>query len=325
MFKVSHKRSVAKRSGWYLSFPDIIKHPRYSKVFYLVYREGNQHHPTWSNLVLMKTEDEGKRWEKINVFPMNLEGNGRVWNCPRLFYEKSTNTIDIVCDTKSGTRERIADFKTFFIRMANSKDYYLDLVPFTGMVPDKIISFKNKLFCANHKIKSPKNDLIQLVNWSEDGGICWYDCNVVAHDFFCQFCEASLVNVDDEYLIAYLRDNSDHRKPVRYVKSKDGINWSQPEILGDIVGHRVTAIRYRDMIIGSYRNTEKVSVSLFYHPIGKENEVKYINVDSDYKLNLYHYGYTGISITNDEDLLLTYYIKKLSSSPHIRVATLNKI
>ena len=76
MFKVSKKKVVAKKKGNYLSFPDIMRHPRKSNVFYLVYREGDRHHHVWSDLVLMKSEDEGVRWKKINRFPMTLENNG---------------------------------------------------------------------------------------------------------------------------------------------------------------------------------------------------------------------------------------------------------
>ncbi len=324
MFIIEKTKIIAKKKNSYLSFPDVIKSKKDKNKLFLVYREGNSHHPTWSKLVLLISKNNGTTWRKKKEFHLNIEKNGCVWNCPRLSY--IDDTLYIICDKKSSTYERTAQFSTSFL-ISTSEGKFFDYIntPFPGMVPDKIIKFKNKLFCANHKIKSQKNDLIQLVSWSKDNGELWYDTNIIANDNIRQYCEASLVNIDNNYLIAYLRDNSGHRRSIYYTKSKDGINWDEPERLGNIVGQRVTAVRDNDIIIGAYRNTKEVKLSLFYHPINKENKVKKIDIDDEYSENLYHFGYTGITKISENKFIIVYYIRKDFSNPLIKMAIIKRI
>jgi len=295
----------------------------------MTYREGISHHPTSSSLILLESKDAGETWEEVQRFELNLEDDGKVWNCPRLSYvnsdKKSDPLLNIICDAKSGTREAISRFSTYRFTSYDGENFHRTSLPFTGMVPDKMVKFQDKYFCANHKIKSRDNKLIQLVNWDKKiGEDVWYDCNIVANDPKQQYCEASLVNVDDKYLVAYLRDNSGHVRPVYYTKSKDGLKWDKPNRLKGIFGQRVTAIRDDDMIIGAYRNTEDIRLSLFYHPVGKERKVKIFDIDQESRYNLYHFGYTGITKTSPNAYIVSYYIKNKAKNPFIKIAFLER-
>jgi hypothetical protein len=320
MFKLKKTITIDKDSDFYLSFPDIVKNPKDPNTFFMVYRSGNGHHPTYSSLVLKKSTDNGRTWETIQEVELNLEKHGRVWNCPRLSY--IGNILYIVCDTKSGTYERSAQFKTVFIMSDDDgKTIRILETPLPGMVPDKIIKFQDKYFCANHKIKNEQNELIQLVSWSKDGRV-WYDTNVMAHSYTHQFCEASVVNMNDEYLIAYLRDNSGHKRNVYTVRSINGIVWTKPVKLS-IFGQRVTALKHSDdRVVGAFRNTNNINVSLFNHDV-KKNRIKFINIDEESRHNQYNYGYTGLEDNGDE-YLLPYYIKKNADNPYIKLAFIKK-
>ena len=94
----------------YLSFPDIIQSELDSNVYFMVYRSGDGHHPTTSKLILKKSKNSGKKWETIKEFPLTIEEDNYVWNCPRLSY--IGYTLYIICDAKSSTYERTAQFKT---------------------------------------------------------------------------------------------------------------------------------------------------------------------------------------------------------------------
>ena len=164
MLKVTKYKTIAKDKHTYLSFPDIIKSPVEKDRLFLIYREGNSHHPTWSKLVLQMSSDNGETWDEITEFSASLKHHGCVWNCPRLSYVD--NNLHIICDQKSSTQERTAMFKTIIlVSMDEGMSFHAKETPLPGMVHDKIISFKDKLFCANHKVKSQRNDLIQLVSW----------------------------------------------------------------------------------------------------------------------------------------------------------------
>ena len=340
MFKVLKLRTqiIAIDSSKYLSFPDIVKSPKADGRFFLVYREGETHHPTWSKLVLLRTDDDGVTWNFQNEFYIDIKKDKYVWNCPRLSY--IDDMLYITCDQKSSIFEQSAQFKTVnLISKTEGEFFELQATPIIGMVPDKIIKFKDKLLCANHKIKSLKNDLIQLVTWSRDNGKTWYDTNIMAHSLTRYFCEASIVNMGD-YVIAYLRENSGHKRNIYTVKSIDGIHWSEPNKL-PIFGQRVTAIREGDKTIGTYRDIDiplsckdvdipliytdgKYNVSIFEHDINN-NKIDIDYIDWEYPENQYHFGYTGIAKVSKDLYMVTYYIRQKNAMPFIKLVFVKKI
>ena len=306
----------------YLSFPDIIQSVKDKNKFFMVYRSGDGHHPTVSKLILKKSENSGETWETQQEFVLTIEEDRYVWNCPRLSY--CNEKLYIICDAKNSTFERTAQFKTFFLISDNEgESFEIEETPIPGMVPDKIIKFNGHYYCANHKVKNEKNELIQLISSSKWGEL-WYDTNILAHHKDIQFCEASVVNIDDKYMRVYLRDNSGHRRNIyTAVSYTDGINWSVPEKL-PIFGQRVTALRHnKNEIVGVYRNTDNQQVSLFIHNFKKNKIKKVLDVDGDYRKNQYNYGYTGL-VDNGDEYLLPYYIKKDEENPYINLAFIKK-
>lgn len=345
MFKVEKSIVVAKNEKKYISFPDIVKSPKKDGRFFLVYREGNSHHPTWSKIILMKSEDYGETWKNQQEFPLKIRKDNYVWNCPRLSYVD--NILYITCDMKSSVFEGSAHFKTVHLTSTTEGEFFrLQETMIPGMVPDKIIEFKDKLFCANHKIKSNdtsynRKGLIQLVSWSRDRGKTWYDTNIMADSDKQKYCEASVVNMGN-YLIAYLRENSGHKKNIYTVTSNDGIYWSKPKKLS-IFGQRVTAIKDGDTVIGTYRNSEikgdkkkgryrfgeilkgeKCHVSIFEHNL-ENYKISFNHIDWEYYDNQYHFGYTGIAKISDNKYLVTYYIMQDAKKPFIKLAFVSKI
>lgn len=320
MLKLKNIITVDRDEEKYLSFPDIIQSVKNLDTFFMVYRSGNGHHPTISSLVLKKSTDNGRSWETVQEVELTLEEHGRVWNCPRLSY--IDNVLYIICDTKSGTYERMAQFETVFLIFGNEgKNFEILKTPIPGMVPDKIIPFQGKFYCANHQIKNEHNELIQLISWSKNGGL-WYDTNIMAHSYQRQYCEASVVNMNDKYLIAYLRDNSGHKRNIYTVRSTNGTEWDEPVKL-NIFGQRVTALKYtEDRVIGAFRNTDNINVSLFNHSV-KTNRIQFINIDHERQRNQYNYGYTGLA-DNGNEYLLPYYIKKRADNPYIKLAFIGK-
>jgi hypothetical protein len=320
IFNIKDIITIDQNEEKYLSFPDIIQSIKNPNRLFIIYREGQAHHPTESKLILKKSEDCGKTWEKIKEFPLDLENNGFVWNCPRFSY--LGKTLYIICDAKSSTTERTCNFIIVFFKSKDEGENFIcKITPMPGMVPDKIILFKNKYYCANHKIKSEKNDLIQLVSWSKNKEL-WYNTNIVANHEKRQYCEASTVNVNSDYLITYLRDNSSHRRNIYTTTSEDGINWSEPRKLS-IFGQRVTAILdEKDITVGTYRNTDTCTVSIFNHNL-KRNRIKTFDIDREYRKNQYHFGYTGL-IKIKNTYLVAYYIKQDEKNPYIKLAFLEK-
>ena len=106
MFNITKKITIKRDPKKYLSFPDIIKSPKTNNRLFLIYREGDSHHPVWSNLVLWVSNDNGETWEELCKFRSDLKQHDCVWNCPRLSY--IGDYLYIICDQQSGTKERFA-------------------------------------------------------------------------------------------------------------------------------------------------------------------------------------------------------------------------
>lgn len=322
MFKVAKYKIIKQEPKKYLSFPDIIQSNINHDQFFIVYREGNKHHPKWSKLIVLESLNGGDTWKKKHSFNLTLFRHGFVWNCPRLSY--IDDSLNIICDAKSGTVERMARFGTHrFTSYNNGKSFSHTEVTMPGMVPDKVIKFKDKLICANHKIKSTKNDLVQLVSWSRDGGETWYDTNILANNKREQFCEASIVKLSEGRLIAYLRDNSGHMRKIWRSTSEDGIYWSKPYPL-NIFGQRPTAMKDVDNVICAIRNTKNCTVSVFSHNIITD-KIEDSVVDVEQRMNQYHYGYTGMCKISKNEYFVVYYIRNEEPNPFIKLATINKI
>jgi hypothetical protein len=323
MFVVSDKKVIMKGES-YLSFPDIIKSIHSPQKYFIVFREGDSHHPVWSNLILMESQDEGKTWKVIHKFPLGLRKSRLVWNCPRLYYNPFDFSLNIVCDAKSTTRESNATFKIFNIKSKDDgKTFSINLTEMPGMVPDQIVYFKGKLYCANHKIKEDGHGLAQLISWSRNNGNTWYDTNLLSDHLLCRFCEASVVNVRDEFLCAYLRDNSGHVRHMYQTTSQDGINWSTPEAL-KVYGQRPSSILYdRDTVLTAFRNTNEVSISVMCHNL-TEDTINVSQIDFEKQENLYNFGYTGIARISADKFYVVYYIQNEEAMPFIKLSTIEK-
>jgi len=320
MFSKSRSKTVDKQKGKYISFPDVIQSQEDPDTYFLVYREGDRHHPSWSNLVLQKSTNRGSTWKVKKRFRSNFSSEGRVWNCPRFAY--INNELVIICDTKTSTREATCEWKTYIMEDLDSMYSSKRLIAFPGMLPDRVVPFKGNLFCANHRHMIHNGRwLIQLINWSRDNGRTWYDSNILAVGEDQKFCEASVVNIEDKYLLAYLRDNSGHIKNIYTTTSKDGVKWTKPKPLKKIWGQRPTANYVDGKVYCAYRDTNTCGIGIFEHDLDS-NETRSFVVDKEYRDNQYHCGYTGLAPMGNGEFLVAYYIKKTSYSPHIKTAKL---
>jgi len=326
MFVIKNYKVIAKSKTKYLSFPDIIGSKQDKNKFFLVYRSGQGHHPTSSYLHFLISEDKGNSWSEKYVFPLSFKKNNQVWNCPRLSYLPD-NSLNIFCDTKTSVIERSAEFRIWQLKSYNDgKEFKTRLTEMRGMVPDKIIKFKDKLYCANHT-HDYIGSLTQLINYSTDKGKTWYGCTVLARNKDNAFCEASLVNYNDQYLIAYLRDNMSYAPPRNIYKyiSSDGINWF-PKGKLPIQGHRPTALLEKEnwgrkRLILSFRNTKKYGISVLSATLNRqkiEKNIELINIEEEKEENLFHCGYTGMVKTSENKYLLVYYIQGERKLPLIK-------
>ena len=315
MFSIIEHGQIIIDKNSYLSFPDIIK--GHNNNLFLVYRSANSHHPVYSSLHLLTSNDMGKSWSKQFHIPASLMKEGYVWNCPRLSYGYD-NKLMIICDIKDHTDELKSNFNVVFVEILNGVSYQKPcLSGINGMVPDKFIGFKDKTICAVHRKDPIYGNLIQLIYWSRDSGKTFIDCNLLARVAGKDFCEASVVNYKDQIAFAYLRENSRQPQNIYMSFSNDIYHWNDPEPL-PIYGHRVTA-KYvgRNRIIGTFRNTQDMCVSMFRHVINMKNDIEVINIIEEKPENIYNFGYSGFVEIKPGVYFVVYYIKQDKEQPYI--------
>ena len=160
---------------------------------------------------------------------------------------------------------------------------------------------------------------------SNDGGN-FFECRILAKSIYHAFCEASIINFKDKYLIAYLRDNNrgykGYQNIYKYI-SYNGIEWKKYGKLKNIYGHRPTTLLEGDRLFISYRNTKSISLSVMTCIIngrGKEKSIEVIDIDKEIFENKYNYGYTGITKVSEYKNLyyIVYYIQGERESPFIK-------
>jgi hypothetical protein len=323
MFKIKEYKTVVKKEKLYISFPDVIQSKKNKKTFFMAYRSSGQgHHPLVSDLHFLISEDKCQTWNEQFRCELSLEQHGMVWNCPRLSY--IGDVLNIVCDTKSGTNELVAKFKILIIKSYNHGKSFLSPyeTEMTGMVPDHVIEFKRNLYCASHIRDNAHKTLTQLVSCSKDKGLTWFDHSIIARSRFNAFCEGSIINYKNKYLMCYLRDNIRGPRHIYKYMSYDGINWDKKGKLS-VYGHRPTALlcKEKDRLFISYRNTKDVGVSLLSCNLtnkGQETNIEVINIDEEIEENKFHCGYTGFTRIDANNYYLTYYIKKGAKNPYIK-------
>lgn len=335
-FLIKSIKTIAQDRQKYLSFPDIIMDKDNPNTFYVVYRKGDSHHPTKSSLVIKKSLNQGDTWLKLQEIHLNMDPHNWVWNCPRLSYLPNGKLV-IICDAKNNINEKHSDFMVLMLDINATNRIITEM---KGMVPDKIISYNGDLFCANHKISKDKQSIYQLVNRSKDNGYTWDDCNIIARHPDYDFCEASLVNYQNKYLLAYIRDNKLVRvdetndaktyvsrtflacnNPIQKYISFDGYLWNP---VGELSckGHRVTAIIDKDRVFGSFRNTETCRLSVFTEIIdnkGYSSTIDIQNIEEEQVKNMYNFGYSGLVKYNEDSFMLVYYIQQDEPMPVIRI------
>lgn len=314
---VSDPIRLAYDANLYSSFPDIIN---FNSKYYVIYREGDSHHPVNSNLILLKSNDS-VNWTRELFARASIEENGFVFNCPKFSVVESK--LVICCDIKSSTSENKSDWKILSWESNDGDNWTLprDLNIF-GMVPDRILKYRNKHVMAFHFIEHEFSErLVQMLAISYDGGKSWRDRTTIAVDDSHNYCEGSIVQYDNNKFICYMRNNRSAISRSYFSVTLDGMQtWSKPKQM-QCFGHRfVSGVKkkepYSGSILGTFRNTVSRTISMFLHQVLKDKFFVF-TIDTESNDSLWDFGYTGWTEADDGSLMVVYYIKRNKVNPEI--------
>lgn len=202
------KFTIAKDS-MYNAWPDIAMTEKGELI--CVFTEC-EHHVDRRNstIVIVRSSDRGRTWSKKIKISETSEDGKNYFNNPRIQKLKNGNMI-ILCD-RIPSFETESEFGQTFLwnggkeGVFNSSPIPIDVY---GIVPDKILeTAANEMIIASHHKDKASNKLVQYAYFSYDNGKTWCDKTVIAADHRYNLCEASLIEVKPNTIVAIMRENS---------------------------------------------------------------------------------------------------------------------
>lgn len=320
------KFTVARDDSIYEAWPDVLQTE--SGKLICVFTECN-HHLDRDNSRIMLTEslDRGRTWSPKRPLTEKCPG-GRHYNCARISRLRD-GRLAILCDRIAHDENEGSEIHLWF---ANPEGECWDgpiLYPFRGIVPDKLLQLENgRLIIAAHFMNKETEKLEQYLWYSDDGGTTWSDRVTVAADSRYNLCEVSIVPVEEDTLVAFLRENSHAGYDMMKVFSHDnGQTWSPVYPTPVDCGHRPVAGFLQDgRVMVTYRfiprGTQNVFAAFFPKDALLKTDRQAQNVrimPLDYDRNpAPDLGYTGWTQFADGEIYVVNYIKDDADKAYIR-------
>ncbi|HOD92923.1 MAG TPA: sialidase family protein [Clostridia bacterium] len=200
------KYIVSKDDSIYEAWPDIAmtKNGKLICVFSECKHHGDRDQ---ARIVYKESLDKGKTWsEKIALTEKGTSKN--YFNCARISRMPDESLI-IIADYVVENENHMA--RTYLWRSYDDGITWQGPFdnPSAGIVPDKIKVLKSgRWIISSHFLDRSINKLVQYLWYSDDEGKTWSDKITVARDERYNLCETSILEVEDNVLVAFLRENS---------------------------------------------------------------------------------------------------------------------
>ncbi|HPJ76518.1 MAG TPA: sialidase family protein, partial [Clostridia bacterium] len=200
------KYVVSNDKSIYEAWPDIVKTK--SGKLVCVFSECKHHGDRdQARIVYKESLDKGKTWsDKTALTEKSTSDN--YYNCARIS-KLPDDTLVIIADYVIKNESHNA--KTYLWKSIDDGKTWKGPfdTPSQGIVPDKLLVLKSgRWILSSHFLDISINKLVQYLWYSDDSGITWSDRITVAKDEKYNLCEASILEVEDNVLIAFLRENS---------------------------------------------------------------------------------------------------------------------
>lgn len=317
---------VSKDDSIYEAWPDLVQTD--SGKLICVFSEC-EHHSDRENARIMLTEsyDRGRTWTSKKPFTEKCKADD-FFNCARIS-KLNDGRLAIICDRIKGNERSLSEIWVWYGDSEGNNWDEPIIYPFHGIVPDKLLQLKNgRLIIAAH-FNSPHNGKLEQYLWySDDNGKTWSDrVTVAAHPDY-NLCEVSILEYENNTLVAFLRENSFKGYDMMKVISYDnGETWS--EILNTPVdgGHRpVSGFLQDGRVMITYRYIPCGTQNVFAAFLDKERLLETERQSQKIRIMPLDYdrnpapdlGYTGWTQFSDGEIYVVNYIKDDTDKAHIR-------
>jgi len=320
------KHIVSRDDSIYEAWPDV--HQTKSGKLICVFAEC-EHHLDRENarITLVESTDRGRTWSS-KKYLTDKGVRDDFFNCPRIS-ELNDGRLAIICDRIKGNENRYSEIWVWYGDGEGEHFEEPIVYPFCGIVPDKLLQLKNgRLIIAAHFLNPEAGKLQQYLWYSDDNGKTWSDKVVVAADPRYNLCEVSILECENNTLVAFLRENSGLGYDVLKVISYDnGETWSEVYNTSIDSGHRPVAGFLQDgTVMVTYRFIPCGTQNMFAAFLQKdqllctkrhEQRVRVMPLDYD-RNPAPDLGYTGWTQFADGEIYVVNYIKDDSDKAHIR-------
>lgn len=321
---------VSNDDSIYEAWPDLIQTD--SGKLICVFSEC-EHHGNRDNarIVIVESVDRGRTWSRKK--PLTEKGKkDDYFNCARISKLRD-GRLAIICDRLKGYDKENTAITYVWYGDEEGKNWSEPVIlPLNGIVPDKLLQLKNgRLIISNHCRNEENNKLEQHLWYSDDDGKTWSDRITLASDPRYNLCEASIIECDNNTLVAFLRENSfkgyDIMKAISY---DNGETWQGVYRTPMVSGHRPTTgflndgnalVTYRFIPSGAGSNQNIFASLLYKEDLTKteRNEQKIRTMPIDFDRNQSpDTGYTGWTQFADGEIYVVNYIKDDADKAQIR-------
>lgn len=221
------KFTVARDDAYYLAFPDVCRCANGDLlcVFTQTTHHGNR---AGSRIVMTRSADRGRFWSPRTVFcgADDTTVDRGFYNCARVS-RLSDGRLCVVADRIVGSEnEQVYDVHLWF-SADDGRTWDGPIVTgCAGIVPDKPLRRPDgRLLLAAHA-RGQSGFLEQYLWFSDDDGATFSNRVTVAAVEGLNLCEVSLLPLDGDTLVAFLRENSFRGCDCKKTVSRDGgLTW----------------------------------------------------------------------------------------------------
>lgn len=319
------KYIVSRDDSLYEAFPDLVKTD--SGRLICVYTECAHHgNRDLSRIVFRTSDNRGKSWSSVHALT-ERRSDSQYYNCARIS-RLHDGRIVISCDYISG--EKLTDTREIKLWFSSDDgESWSEPMIIPGahaIMPDKLIELKSgRWLIAAHSPSETTGKLTEYLWYSDDKGKTWSERVTVASDPRYNLCEASLLEVEPDAVVAYLRENSRMGYDCFKTISRDGgLTWNGVYNVPLPGCHRPTAgllkdgrilITYRFMQGGSgwlgswTQNTFGALMPRESALVEKRNEqsARIFPIDFD-RSSVSDTGYTGWAQFDDGEIYVVNYM-----------------
>ncbi len=210
---------VSRDDSIYEAWPDLAMLPsgRMICVFSECTHHGNR---DLARIVTVVSDDQGETWSEKHFLTAQGRKEG-YFNCARIFALSDGRAV-IICDYISGNEngsglQNYLWFSEDGVRWSEPQE-----IPLCGIVPDFRELKSGRWLAAAHRKVPETGKLTEYCIYSDDKGRSWSEERLVAADPRYNLCEVSLIEVEPDVVVGYMRENSGMGYDCMKAISRDG-------------------------------------------------------------------------------------------------------